>query len=165
MLASLRHPCKFQRVSRLGSVTAQHSSSGRQPNFAALNRGRHLYLAGRTSRWALAHISSYIFFGTDDVTVISVSTYTSVMGISIEDKYFIKSLRENKRYGAKRLLKLFPNKNWSLDGLNALIEKIDNTGTVWTVQGQPLPNTSNNSTCVVNYFSSALSVHQDSSFC
>jgi len=33
-----------------------HSSSGRQPNFAALNRGRHLYSAGRTSRWALAHI-------------------------------------------------------------------------------------------------------------
>ena len=25
---------------------------------AALNRGRHLYSAGRSSRWALAHISS-----------------------------------------------------------------------------------------------------------
>jgi len=36
-----------------------HSSSGRQPNFPALNRGRHLYSAGRPSRWALAHISSY----------------------------------------------------------------------------------------------------------
>ena len=32
------------------------SSSGRQPNFAALNRGRHLCLAGRPSCWALAHI-------------------------------------------------------------------------------------------------------------
>jgi len=58
LLASLRHPCKFQRVSRLGNVTARHSSSGRQPNFAALNRGRHLHSAGRPSRWALAHISS-----------------------------------------------------------------------------------------------------------
>jgi len=29
---------------------------GRQPNFAALNWGRHLYTAGRPSRWALAHI-------------------------------------------------------------------------------------------------------------
>jgi len=28
---------------------------GRQPNFAALNRGRHLYSARRPSRWALAH--------------------------------------------------------------------------------------------------------------
>jgi len=32
------------------------SSSGRQPNFAALNRGRHLCSAGRPSRSALAHI-------------------------------------------------------------------------------------------------------------
>ena len=56
LLASLGHLSKFQRVSRLGSVTARHSSSGRQPNFAALNRGRHLYSAGRPSRWALAHI-------------------------------------------------------------------------------------------------------------
>ena len=35
---SLGHPCKFQRVSRLGSVTAWHSSSQCQPYFAALNR-------------------------------------------------------------------------------------------------------------------------------
>ena len=61
LLASLGHPCKFQRVSRLGSVTVRHSSSERQPNFATLNRGRHLYLSGRPSRWALAHISSYVF--------------------------------------------------------------------------------------------------------
>jgi len=33
-------------------------SSWRQPNFTALNRGRHLCSAGRQSRWALAHISS-----------------------------------------------------------------------------------------------------------
>jgi len=34
-------------------------SSGRQPNFAALNSGRHLYSTGRPLRWALAHISSF----------------------------------------------------------------------------------------------------------
>jgi len=55
-LASLRHPCKFQRASRLGTITARYSSSGRQPYFAALNRGRHVYSAGRPSRWALAYI-------------------------------------------------------------------------------------------------------------
>ena len=55
---SLGHPCKFQLVSHLGSITARHSSSGHQPNFAALNRGCHLCSAGRPSRWALAHISS-----------------------------------------------------------------------------------------------------------
>jgi len=58
MLASLWHPSTFQQVWCLGSVTARHwhSSSGRQLNFAALNRGHHLYSAGRPSRWALAHI-------------------------------------------------------------------------------------------------------------
>jgi len=50
------HPYKFQRVSRFGSVTARHSSSGHEPNFAALSTGRHLYSAGGPSRWALAHI-------------------------------------------------------------------------------------------------------------
>jgi len=39
-----------------GSVTARQSSSGREPNFAALSTGRHLYSSGRPSRWALAHI-------------------------------------------------------------------------------------------------------------
>ena len=42
--------------SYIGSVTARQSSSRRQPNFAALSRGCHLYSAGRPSRWALAHI-------------------------------------------------------------------------------------------------------------
>ena len=55
---SLGHPSYFQRLPRLGSVTARQSTSERRPNFAALNRGRHLCLAGRPSRWALAHISS-----------------------------------------------------------------------------------------------------------
>jgi len=56
LLASLGHPSKFQRVSCLGRITARHSSSGHQPKFAALNRGRHLHSAGRPLRWALAHI-------------------------------------------------------------------------------------------------------------
>jgi len=68
---SLGHPCKFQRISRLGSVTARHCSSGRQSNFAALNRGRHLYSAGRPSRWALAHISSFEIFSGDYCNVRS----------------------------------------------------------------------------------------------
>jgi len=46
-------PANFKGVSRLDSVTAQHSSIVRQPNFAALNRGRHLHSVGRPSRWAL----------------------------------------------------------------------------------------------------------------
>jgi len=51
----LRSSLAFSYIS---SVTARHASSGRQPNFAALNRGRHLYSSGLPSRWALAHTSS-----------------------------------------------------------------------------------------------------------
>jgi len=48
----------------IGSVTALHSSSGRQPNCGVVEgmellnfrRGRHLYLAGWPSRWASAYI-------------------------------------------------------------------------------------------------------------
>jgi len=50
--------------SYIGSVTARHSSSGRQQNCSMVQgmelqnfrRARHLYLAGRPSRWAWAHI-------------------------------------------------------------------------------------------------------------
>jgi len=50
-------PANFNGFCVLAALlTAWHSSSGHQPNFAALNRGRHLYSAGRPSRWALTHI-------------------------------------------------------------------------------------------------------------
>ena len=47
-------------LSYFGSVTARHLSSWREPNFATLGTGRHLYSEGRSSRWALAHILVYI---------------------------------------------------------------------------------------------------------
>ena len=75
LFASLGHRSKFQRVSRLGSVTARHSSSGRQPNFAALNRGRHLYSAGRPSRWALAHILVAIFMTPHNTNAVKYQCY------------------------------------------------------------------------------------------
>jgi len=40
---SLGHPNKLQRISHLGNVIARHSSSGRQPKFAAFNSGLHLH--------------------------------------------------------------------------------------------------------------------------
>jgi len=68
--------------------------------------------------------SPSIVFAIDDVIVTSVNTYTSMMGIGTEDKYLIKSLQENTKHGAKRLLKMFPNKNWSLGGLKVLMKKL-----------------------------------------
>ena len=83
-MTSLGHPCKFQLFSCLGSVTARHSSSGRQPNFAALNRGRHLYSAGRPSRWALAHISSSFFFSSPILNGCTLDVYyTSTHSVAL----------------------------------------------------------------------------------
>ena len=82
----LGHPYKFQRVSRLRSVTARHSSSGHQPNFVALNRGRHLYLAGRPSRWALAHISSFVSLTRlyyDRVTLMFLNRFIRAHSLTI----------------------------------------------------------------------------------
>ena len=45
--------------------------SGRQPNFAVLNRGRYLRSAGRPSRWALAHI-----LVTYDLGLLNIVTWT-----------------------------------------------------------------------------------------
>jgi len=52
-------PANFN-VFRVLAGLLHGSSIGRQPNFAALNRGRHLYWAGRPSRWASAHILVFI---------------------------------------------------------------------------------------------------------
>jgi len=72
------HPSKFQRVSCLGSITAQHSSSGRQPDFAVLNRVRHLHSAGRSSRWALARISSLLLILIVEINIIAKVTLLDV---------------------------------------------------------------------------------------
>jgi len=52
------------------------------------------------------------------------------MPFSAEDKHAIKLLRQTKQYGAKRLMSMFPEKQWSLGGLKKLICKTDDTGTV-----------------------------------
>ena len=87
LLASLGHPCKFQRVSRLGSVTAPHLVVGVSQT-AAFNRGRHLYSTGRPSRWALAHISSddyalFVFVGRCQYKCRQLSTGTFTANVTI----------------------------------------------------------------------------------
>jgi len=56
-------PAYFNRFRVLAALLHGTLVGGRQTNFAALNRGRHLYSAGRLSRWSLAHISSYFNYG------------------------------------------------------------------------------------------------------
>jgi hypothetical protein len=51
------------------------------------------------------------------------------MAFTNEDKILIKILRQEKQYGAKKLLREFPNRGWSLSSLKFLLKKIDETGT------------------------------------
>jgi len=52
-------PANFNRFHFLAALL--HGTLGLQPNFAVLNRGRHLYSAGQPSRWVLAHILVIIY--------------------------------------------------------------------------------------------------------
>ena len=48
------------------------------------------------------------------------------MAFTEEDKIAIKFLRENKNYGAKRILKEFPNKGWSLGSKISSVDELKN---------------------------------------
>jgi hypothetical protein len=50
------------------------------------------------------------------------------MVFSKADRVLIQELRTTKGYGAKRLIKEFQAKNWSLTGLNRLLKNIVKTG-------------------------------------
>jgi len=83
LLASLGHLSKCQRVSHLGSVTARHSSSGRHPNFAAFNRGRHLYSAGRSSHWHWPIFWFLLFLFCDLTVLYDVSVNRTFLQCSV----------------------------------------------------------------------------------
>ena len=48
--------------------------------------------------------------------------------LSEEDKIIIKYLQQKFGYGAKRIIKDHPEKNWGLRNLGYLLKKIDETG-------------------------------------
>jgi len=53
------------------------------------------------------------------VGVTSLLTYRKLV-FAKEDKVAVIFLRENKHYGAKRLLSEFPSEQWSLNGLKKI---------------------------------------------
>ena len=60
------------------------------------------------------------------------------MTFPVEDKHVIKLLRQTKGYSAKQLLKMFPEKRWTLGGLNHLIRKIDIIGDIHRKPGSAI---------------------------
>jgi len=61
------------------------------------------------------------------------------MPFTEEDKHLIKVLREEKRYSSRRFLKEFPNRNWSRKGLDCLLKKIYQSGSVKRLPGSGRP--------------------------
>ena len=47
-----------------------------------------------------------------------------------EDKTLIKNVWESKKYGVKRLIKEFPNKNWSKRGVEDFQTRLRTTGSI-----------------------------------
>ena len=62
--------------------------------------------------------------------------------LSEEDKIIIKYLRKKFGYGAKRIIKDHPEKNWSLRNVGYLLKKIDETGDVRRREGSERPKSS-----------------------
>ena len=62
--------------------------------------------------------------------------------LSEEDKFIIKYLRQKFGYGAKRIIKDHPEKNWALRNVGYLLEKIDETGDVKRREGSGRPKSS-----------------------
>ena len=91
-LADLGHPSYFSRYRVLAALLhGSQVGSGRQPNFAALNRGRHLCSAGRPSRWALAHILVFIIMqnlaGIDGAISIVILCKFNILCVWLENVY------------------------------------------------------------------------------
>jgi len=74
------------------------------------------------------------------------------MGISTQHKHLITFLPENKKYGAKPLLKCFLTKTGVLVDWKRSCQKIDNTSTVVCRIGYGSTSHCPHSTCVVNFF-------------
>ena len=55
--------------------------------------------------------------------------------LSEEDKIIIKYLRQKFGYGAKRIIKDHPKKNWGLGNVGYLLKKSDETGDVKRREG------------------------------
>src|SRR5215469_8642999 len=100
----------------------------------------------KADRQRINHFKIITSYKRKTKTVVNSNTVISndaifKMPFSYEDKCAIKLLRQNKGYSARKLLKEFPTKEWTLGGLNKLLKKIDVTGSVDRKFGSGRPRT------------------------
>src|SRR5215469_4492286 len=63
------------------------------------------------------------------------------MVLTAEDRILIKALHLEKGYGARKLVKEFPNRNWKVRNVSLLIKKIRETGSTDRKKGSGRPRT------------------------
>ena len=80
--------------------------------------------------------------------------------LSKEDKIIIKYLRQKFSYGAKRIIKDHPEKNWGLRNVGYLLKKIDETGDVKRREGSGRPKSSRTENNI-NAAKELISSHED----
>ena len=103
------------------------SSSGRQPTFAALNRGHHLCSAGRPSGWALAHILALFTFLLLHVNACSTSAILSwhyLLTLVLVSHWVVLAVAVSFRP-----LYFFLTDSWLIDITNSVIV----SGKTWTI--------------------------------
>jgi len=61
------------------------------------------------------------------------------MVYNVEDRILIENLYKFKNYSAKKLIREFPCKGWTVYGLNKLLRKLRNTGSTKRRQGSGRP--------------------------
>ena len=105
-MASLGHPRKFQRVSHLGSVTAQHSRSGRQPNCGAEQRAQPVVGRAAITLGINPHSSS-IFFSLPNLSSRRLDGYH----ILTHDVGLVRILNAGLKCAAHGSLKIQDPKN------------------------------------------------------
>jgi len=86
------------------------------------------------------------FLLCDDVIISDVGLLLLIMinMFSVDDKHWIKLLREEKQYTADEFLREFPNKKWPRGCLNHLLEIIDKFGCVKRLAGSGRPRSTHN---------------------
>ena len=60
------------------------------------------------------------------------------MPFSYDDKIIIKHYREKYKWGRKKLMRNFPQKNWSPGGLDTFLKKIDEIVKAWNAIPQEI---------------------------
>jgi len=113
ILASLGHPSKFQRVSHLGSATARHSSSGRHPNFAALNTASPIF--GRAAiTLGIGQHSSFCLFSSPNISGRRLDVYdTSTHDVALVQNACVKcAARGSLNIQTQKIAILAPSHNF-----------------------------------------------------